>query len=127
VSKLEELIAEEKRCEANVQEAKRAREEARAAVLAERFKGWERYNEGDIVLVPRKLFGKIKMWPAKIVDVNLHYSSGNYPKTYRDGEAWSHQTITYKVMLQKDGEFPTSGGHEVVYHQDVQPAHESIA
>jgi hypothetical protein len=123
MTKLEELIAERNRVYTQLLVIQDRLEKAENAVLEERFVGVDRYQQGDIVLVPRKLFGQIKQWPAKIAQVRLHYSEGTYKDDDRyewSGQQWSHQYITYTVFLQqKDGTFGgTSAGFD---HDKVQP------
>lgn len=86
---------------------------ARKELLDERFKGVFRYERGTVVLVPRMLFGKVKMWPARIVGVHLEYGSG-----IADGKPWENKVVSYSVFLQqKDGEF--GGSSEGFWHKDV--------
>jgi hypothetical protein len=90
---------------------------AHAALQAERFKGVPRFSEGDVVLVPRNLFGKVRMTPAQIGTVHLDYSSG----TFGTGEPWENKTVSYSVYFrQQDGTF--GGGSQGYYHDQVQPA-----
>jgi hypothetical protein len=99
-------------------EVSRLRTELKAAEEAltqERFKDVPRLAVGTEVLVPRKLFGKTRPWPAKIVNVHLSYNSGET----RDGEPWEHRTVSYGVFLrQADGEY--GGSSEGFYAKDVQ-------
>jgi hypothetical protein len=89
---------------------------AHAALQAERFRGVPRFSEGDVVLVPRNLFGKVRMTPARIGAVHLDYSSG----TSATGEPWENRTIWYSVYLrQADGTFGSSS--QSYYHDQVQP------
>lgn len=87
---------------------------AKHELTDERFRDIPRYERGTVVLVPRKLFGKVKMWPARIVHVHLDYQAGTSAK----GEEWEHHTVSYSVYLQqKDGTF--GGSSEGFYHKDV--------
>jgi hypothetical protein len=99
-----------------------ARERLEAAerdVLEARFKDDAKFSEGDMVLVPRKLFGKLEMVPARVADVHLKYSEGVYGHGPRAGEAWSTKSILYRVFHQRaDGTFATNS--ESYYHHDVQ-------
>jgi len=116
MTRLDELLAEATRLRGEFETAQQRLLEADQAVLVERFKDDEKFAEGDIVLVPRKLFGERKMWPARIAQVFLRYNSG----TYRDGQPWESKSISYRVYLQaKDGTF--SGAAKVFYHQDLEP------
>lgn len=84
-------------------------------ILAEQFRGVERYSEGDIVLVPRQLFGKTRMWPGKIAGVHLTYNSGEM----RDGKPWENKIVSYSVYLQQaDGTY--GGSSKGYYHREVQ-------
>lgn len=115
--KLDQLVAEAEVARREAAEAKARLHEVEEAVLMERFKDIERFKEGDIVLVPRKLFGEHKMWPAKIREVQLNYNSG----THRTGDPWESMSVSYLVFLkQKDGTF--SGSSKGFFHQDVAPA-----
>jgi len=115
MSKLDELIAEEDRLRTEWQIAKVRLDEAEHATLVERFKDMEQFEEGDIVLVQRKLFGKIKWWPARIVGVHLTYHEG----TTKDGRPWETKVIAYTVFLkQADGDF--GGTSDSYYHTQVQ-------
>jgi hypothetical protein len=125
MSKLEELIAERDRLQEEVTATQARLDVTEDALLEERFRGWERFQEGDIILVPRKLFGKRTMWPARIYRVRLNYTEGINPDTaiFGDeaGQPWSHQEIWYTVFLkQKDGTF--GGTSTSVDHREVQPA-----
>jgi hypothetical protein len=109
---IEELQAEKSALRARIAEIDRE-------ILAIQFEGVPRYSEGDLVIVPRQLFGKIKQWPAKIGYVNLSYSSG----TMRDGEPWENKTVSYGVFLQQaDGTY--GGSSKGYYHAEVQKAPE---
>jgi hypothetical protein len=89
------------------------------ALLAERFKDVPRLAIGDIVLVPRKLFGKVKWWRAQIVYVYLEYSSGTM-----DGRPWEKHLVSYSVCLQqKDDTF--GGDTQGYYAGEVQPVPEA--
>jgi hypothetical protein len=78
---------------------------AQDALTEERFRDVPRLAEGTEVLVPRLLFGKRKMWPARIVHVHLSYSSGEMP----DGTPWETKTVSYAVTLRdKSGEYSSS-------------------
>jgi hypothetical protein len=124
MSKLEELIAERDRLQEEVKAAQARLDAADNAVLEERFKDDDRYQVGDIILVPRKLFGQIKWWPAKITAVRLDYNEGTYAEDDRfdwSGQHWSHRNIWYTVTLQtKDGAF--TGGSDAFEHKQVQAA-----
>jgi hypothetical protein len=75
-------------------------EAAREELLEERFRGVPRYPEGTVVLVPRMLFGKTRMWPALIRAVHLRYSSGHL----RSGEGWENKIVSYSVSYElRDG------------------------
>jgi hypothetical protein len=89
---------------------------AEEALTAERFRDVPRYAEHDLVLVPRKLFGKTRLWPARIARVHLTYGAGVAPS----GEPWEHKTVTYSVYLkQRDGSF--GGTSEGYHHADIWP------
>lgn len=127
MTKLDELIDEARRLREVVAEAQARLDVAERAVLEERFRDEPRYAEGDIVLIPRKLFGQKKWWPAKIRWVQLRYTEGLNPNTeiFGDeaGQIWSHQEIVYTVFLQqKDGSF--GGTSSSFYHSEVQAAPE---
>jgi hypothetical protein len=88
---------------------------AQEALTEERFRDIPRLAEGTEVLVPRKLFGKTRPWPAKIVHVHLSYGSGINAR----GEPWEHKTVSYAVLLQqKDGKY--GGSTEGFYDTEVQ-------
>lgn len=89
--------------------------EAEAEITEIRFKDVPRYERGALVLVPRRLFGAIRPWPARIEFVHLDYSSG----TNSEGVPWESRTVSYSVSLQgKDGSF--GGSTEGYYHDQVQ-------
>lgn len=89
---------------------------AEAELEQEQFKGVPRYERDTVVLVPRKLFGKVKAWPARIERVYFDHRSG----TSRTGEDWEFKTVSYAVTLrQKDGSF--GGSTESFYHKEVVP------
>lgn len=92
-----------------------------AALLAERFKDIPRLATGTIVLVPRKLFGKVKWWRAQIVYVYLDYSSG-----IMGGEPWEKHLVSYSVCLQqKDGTF--GGDTQGYYASEILPVPEAAS
>lgn len=92
-----------------------------AELLAERFKDIPRLATGTIVLVPRKLFGKVKWWPAKIVYVYLDYSSG-----IMGGEPWEKHLVSYSVCLrQQDGTF--GGDTQGYYASEILPVPEAAS
>jgi hypothetical protein len=114
ISELDRLLAIREEIDVELQAVRRRYQLADQAVLEERFAGMSRYAVGDVVLVPRLLFGKRKMWPAKIAGVHLYYNSG----THVDGREWETKTISYQVYLQqKDGEF--GGSSEGYYHREI--------
>jgi hypothetical protein len=83
---------------------------AQEALTQEQFRDVPRLAAGTEVLVPRKLFGKARMWPAKIAGVHLRYTSG----TDGRGEPWENKLVSYSVFLQqKDGKY---GGSTVGYY-----------
>lgn len=91
-------------------------EQAQAALLAERFRDVPRLSEGDLVLVPRKLFGKTRLWPARIGRVHLSWNAG----TDAHGIRWENRTVSYAVFLQQqDGTY--GGSSHGYYHSEVQP------
>lgn len=74
---------------------------ARDALTEERFRDVPRLPIGRVVLVPRKLFGKVKWWPAQIAAVHLDYSAGTDPH----GNPWENHAVSYSVYLQSaDGD-----------------------
>jgi hypothetical protein len=92
------------------------------AVLEERFRDMPQFAKGDIILVPRKLFGRIRMWPAKVESVNLHFIEGNRGENYEPdpGGHWESKSVSYTVFLKhSDGEF--SGSSQGFYHSEVAP------
>lgn len=115
-TRLEELLAECGRLRAVAAEAQKRLSEAEQALVEERFRGVAHYQRGDVILVPRVLFGKHKMWPAKVAAVHLQFADG----VSADGEAWETKTVSYSVFLQqKDGGYGgTSAG---VYHRETAP------
>ena len=101
--------------EAEARQLRMRLDAASAALLAERFRDVPRYSSGQTIQVPRKLFGKIVWWPARIAVVHLDYSSG----TSGNGESWEQHLVSYTVFLrQKDGSF--GGSSEGYYHEQVQ-------
>jgi hypothetical protein len=125
MTRLEELLAERDRIKAEFEAAPERLDEADKAVLEERFAGWERYAVGDIVLVPRKLFGKTVMWPAQVACVHLRYTVSWWPESYEPdpGGMDEHQSISYTVYLrQADGTF--GGSSQGFYHKEIAPAPE---
>jgi len=130
MSEIEALKAEVERCRRVAQEAEQALEQAEQDLLRERFKDWDQYKEGDIVLVPRKLFGKRVMWPAKVTQVYLRYSEGWYQDDGRhewSGEHWENQHISYQVFyLDKDTMTVKPGTTSAgVAHDQVRPYQET--
>ena len=116
MSKIEEL-------EAEIITLRTRLKEAAEELLLERFADTPaRYAEGDIVLVPRNLFGEIKHWPAQIAHVHRSYNAG----TYNTGETYETKIISYTVFfLQKDGTFGgTSSGF---YEHQIQPSRNDVA
>jgi hypothetical protein len=96
-------------------------QEAQQALLVERFKDQPQFKRGDIILVPRKLFGEKKWWPAQILMVRLNYNEGHYPDTFKDdpGGHWENLRVSYAVRLQaKDGTF--TGKNDGFGHEQVQ-------
>lgn len=91
--------------------------DAQDELLRERFADTPpKYKEGDIVLVPRLLFGKRKMWPAQIRDVHFHYNSG----TDAWGDDWESKNISYTYFLQqKDGTF--GGSSDSAFEDSIKP------
>lgn len=119
-TQLNELIAEAERIRLEYEAVKQRLEGAEQAVLVERFKDDEKFAEGDVVLVPRMLFGKLTMWPARIDQVHLNYNDGIYGYGPDKGLRWQSKSISYMVCLKaKDGTF--SGATQGVYHADVMP------
>lgn len=109
------MTTEIERLQAEQAELRQHLDKVNAAILAERFKDVPRLAAGDLVLVPRTLFGKIKWWPAKISYVYLNYSSGEDAH----GEPWENRQVSYSVYLrQKDGTF--GGSSEGYYASQVQ-------
>lgn len=80
--------------------------DAKIELLELQCEGAPRYEAGTVVLVPRMLFGKRRLWTAKIAAVHSQYS-GRDP------------IVSYSVFLkQHDGDF---GGSSVgFYHREVQ-------
>lgn len=120
MSHLDDLIAAEEAAQQDLNAARARLDEAAQAVLIERFKDDEHFVVGDIVLVPRTLFGKRKMWPARVEQLHLNYTAG----VYRDGEPFESKTISYTVRhanANGNGYAPTSEGY---YHRDVAPLNE---
>jgi hypothetical protein len=125
MSKLEELIAERDRLHQEKNEAQARLDEAEQAVLEERFKDYERFQVGDVILVPRKLFGERKWWPARVIDVRLNYNQGWYGEGYTPdpGGYWENLSVSYVVTLQaKDGTF--TGKNDGFSHHQVQASPE---
>ena len=98
--------------EAEIDALRRRLGEAKDELLQERFADHPpKYKVGDVVLVPRKLFGQRKLWPAKISAVHLDYSSGIWTgrgtgSHQEAGEPWENWSISYSYYLQaKDGSF----------------------
>lgn len=88
---------------------------ARAELQEERFRDVPRYERGLVVLVPRMLFGKQKLWPARIEAVNFHYNAG----TMASGEDWETKVVSYAVRYElKDGS-GFSDTTEGAWHKDV--------
>lgn len=89
---------------------------AKGELLAERFADMSpRFAVGDIVLAPRTLFGKRKLWPAQIVRVDLNYSSGADAR----GNPWVNRTIGYGFLWQqKDGSF--TGTSDAAYESALE-------
>jgi len=76
--------------------------DAEAELKTERFRDIPRYERGTIVLARRNLFGKTRMWPARIEYVHLDYSSGTNAK----GQPWENFAVSYAVSYQlADGTF----------------------
>jgi hypothetical protein len=88
---------------------------AEEALTDERFKDVTHLPVGTEILVPRKLFGKIKWWPARVSYVHRSYYSG----ISATGEPWENKVISYSVYLQQpDGEY---GGSSVgFYAHEIQ-------
>ena len=97
--------------------------EAQDELLMERFADTPaKYKVGDIVLVPRLLFGKHKLWPAKIAAVHRRYNAG----TNARGEDYESKTISYSYFLQqKDDSF--GGSSNGAYEYEIQPLPEAAA
>jgi hypothetical protein len=126
MSRLDELIAEATRLRDEANAAVARANEADQAVLVERFKDWPQYREGDIVLVPRKLFGERKMWPARVEQARLKYNTGTYGHGDRAGQPWETMSIAYTVTFKAaDGTF--TGQREGYHHYDVHPFDEAVA
>lgn len=120
-TELERLLDQLATAKRECAEADQRRHAIEEAVLDERFRDWDLFAVGDIVLVPRKLFGKTKMWPAKISAVHREYREGHYPDTYQDdpGGYWDSQIASYTVFYkQADGSF--GGSSNGVYHGNVE-------
>jgi hypothetical protein len=116
--------AEVERLQATIRDLRERLEQAESMLLAERFKGVPHYNRGDIVLVPRKLFGNVRWWPARIDGVHFRYSSGEDAS----GNPWERHSVSYSVFYrQADGTF--GGASQGYYHSEVQdaPAEDSRA
>lgn len=120
MTRLNELIAKAARIRLEFEAAQKRLNEVEQAVLVERFKDCEQFAEGDIVMVPRTLFGKRTMWPARIDQVHLNYNSGSYGHGPDKGLRWESQSISYRVYLKaNDGTF--RGASQSFYHGDVKP------
>lgn len=120
IKTLDSLLQEAARIREELKEVQARYDQVQQAVLEERLRDLPRFAVGDIILVPRLLFGRRKMWPARIARVSLHYSSGHWSETYATdpGGKWENKYISYSVFLQqKDGEF--GGVSEGFYHKDV--------
>lgn len=120
---LDKLIADRDRIQEEVNEAKARLHAAEGAVMMERFRDVERYKKGDVVLVPRKLFGEKRWWPARIEEVMLNFNEGWYAETYEPdpGGYWQTLGVTYRVILQeKDGSYGRK--HDSFRHSQVEPA-----
>ena len=75
---------------------------ARELLLQERFRNVPRLAVGDLVTVPRTLFGKLRQWPARIETVHLHYSSG----VDASGKDWVTTLVSYHVKYRRpDGTY----------------------
>jgi hypothetical protein len=88
---------------------------AEAELQEERFRDVPCYEQGLVVLVPRMLFGKEKLWPARIQAVRFHYGAG----TNARGEDWETKVVSYAVCYElKDGSgfSPTT---DSVWHKDI--------
>jgi len=108
---------EEERLLAEISRLSEELKAAQEALTTERFKDVPRLERGTLVLVPRKLFGQTRLWPAKIGGVHLDYSSGRDA----NGVPWERHIVSYHVYLQqKDGSY--GGSSAGYYAREVQPA-----
>ena len=82
---------------AELRRAEKVLAQAEQDLLEFRFRDWEHFEVGDHVMIPRKVFGKIKWWPAEVTGLDLHFSEGDY----RDGDHWETQYIGYRVKYQQ--------------------------
>lgn len=110
MSKIDDLTAE-------IDALQRRLKEAEAELLNERFADVpRRFAVGDVVLVPRMLFGKCKWWPAQVVGVHLRHNSG----TYKTGEDWETKVVSYSVYYEdKDGNY--TGSSHGFYDNQIEP------
>jgi hypothetical protein len=125
-SRLDDLIDVVREIKAERDSAQTRLAKAEQLLLEERFKDVPKFAAGDIVLVPRLLFGKQKMWPARIERLHLRYREGTWPDTYKEdpGGHWEHHQVFYTVSLkQKDGTF--GGSSETFSHGQVEPMPET--
>jgi hypothetical protein len=130
MTRLEELLAEESRLREEYNDAKSRLDEIKQAVLEERFAGVDRFAVGNIILVPRKLFGNEVMWPARVESVTLHHAEGRWSDTYEKdpGGHWESLNISYGVYLQqRDGTYSGSRSSNSFWHHEVARAPEECA
>lgn len=123
-TRLEKLIAAQKRLETEYEDLGYRLEQAKKAVLEERFADTPQYKVGDVILVQRKLFGKPKPWPARVIQVFLNYDSGTL---HGSGEPWEYKFVSYHVEYQlKDGSFDgESHGYQHNETSGLAPAREA--
>jgi len=119
MTRLDDLIAEEDRLRAAMVAARERLEAAEQATLVERFKDDPQYKVGDVVLAPRTLFGKRRMWPARVETVRLNYKTGFYAHGEEAGQPWQSKSISYRLTLKRDGAF--TGAQVVHYHWELEP------
>jgi hypothetical protein len=119
-TRLEYLIDEAAKRREEFDAARARLDKADQAVLEERFRDVPRYARGDVILVKRKLFGRVQLWPARVESVNLRYGSG----TFGSGEPWEYKIISYSVRhLLKDGSWdPEDHGYEHSETAGLAPA-----
>jgi hypothetical protein len=95
---------------------------AREELTLERFADVPHFGRGDRVLVRRVLFGRPRLWPARIEAVHFNYSSG----MTATGQPRESKTVSYSVTH----ELPDGSGWAAVssgyWASEVYPMHEQV-